>query len=94
MAIHIGLRSIGKKSNKTIAIALWAAIFAHGIAWFYWHPVNRISAPEIPDWVNIKLVAGFEQQLESKPSPKPTIKSMPVPEQKKKVDEKPVEKPR
>ena len=74
MAIHIGLRSIGKKSNKAITIALWVAVCAHVIAWFYWHPINKVSAPDIPDWVNITLVAGFEEQAKPKSQIKPVIK--------------------
>lgn len=97
MAIHVGFRSAAKKSHKAITVALWVAICAHVIAWFYWHPVNRVSAPELPDWVNIRLVAGIEQHAEAKPQikpkPKPISKPKPVPVKKKIVKQKPIEKP-
>lgn len=93
MAIHIGLRSISSKSNKAISIALWVAVCAHAFAWFYWQPMQKISVPELPDWVNIKLVAGFEEQETAKPQPKPVSKAVPAHVPKKQEKVKPVEKP-
>lgn len=75
LVARFGLRS-STTHNKTIYRALWFAVFIHAIAWFYWHPIQRVSSPELPDWVNVRLVAGFEEQEEqqvkpvSKPAPK------------------------
>ena len=94
IATHIGLRSIGKKNNKVISIALWVAVSAHAFAWFYWHPIQKITAPELPGWINIKLVAGFEEQETVKePLVKPIITPRPKPVPVKQVKKKSVVKP-
>jgi protein TonB len=89
MAIPIRFRSISNKSNRVIAIALWIAFSAHAFAWFYWHPITKITAPELPDWINIKLVAGFEEQKTvTKPKAEPVTTSEPQPAPRKNIKEK------
>ena len=58
--------------------AVWIALILHAIAWFYWNPFERISVPELPDWVNIILVAGIEDHPDNK-KPKPQPVSIPKP---------------
>lgn len=77
-----------------LVIALWIAISAHAVAWFYWHPVQKITAPELPDWINITLVAGLEEQAVPKPRVKPASKPKPAPIQKQPVKQELVEKNR
>lgn len=93
IAAYIGLRSIGKKDNTVISIALWVAVSAHAFAWFYWQPIQKIAPPELPGWINIKLVAGFEEQQTVKEHQvKPVIAPMPKPAAAKQVKKKPLAK--
>lgn len=95
IAAYIGLHSIGKKDNTVISIALWVAVSAHAFAWFYWQPIQKITPPELPDWINIKLVAGFEEQQTIKePQVKPVIAPRKKPVPVKQVKKKSIAKPK
>ena len=74
--------------------AAWIAIAVHLVAWFYWNPFENISIPELPDWVNITLVAGFEDnQNEQNPEPQPVNIPKPKPVVAKPPEQKAVSKP-
>ena len=95
IAARFNLRTVNKH-NKTIHRALWLAFIAHVFAWFYWHPVQRVTAPELPDWINITLVAGIEEQ-QAEPAPQvtpqpPKPRTFPVKQVKKKPTVKPQQK--
>ncbi|MGD8526469.1 MAG: energy transducer TonB [Thioalkalispiraceae bacterium] len=92
---RIGLRNKNRNRNKSIASAVGIALLIHGIAWFYWEPIQKVTAPQIPDWVNITLVAGFEEQPINKPSQvKPVTPPRPEPVPVKPPEKKPITKPR
>ena len=93
IATRFNLRTVNKH-NKTIHRALWLAFIAHALAWLYWYPVQRVTAPELPDWINITLVAGIEEQ-QAEPAPQVTPQ-LPKPEtvSVEQVKEKPIIKPR
>ena len=66
----------------------------HAIVWIYWDPINKISVPELPDWVNITLVAGIENHPEDqKPKPQPVSTPKPKPVIKKAVEQQAVSEP-
>ena len=95
IAARFNLRTVNKH-NKTIHRALWLAFIAHVLAWFYWHPVQRVTSPELPDWINITLVVGIEEQ-QAEPAPQvtpqlPKPKTVPVKQVKKKPTVKPQQK--
>lgn len=94
IAARIGLRTSARKNNKAVMSAVWMALVIHAVAWFYWNPFEKISAPELPDWVNITLVAGFEDNRnEQKPEPQPVSIPKPKPVAVKPPEQETVSKP-
>lgn len=72
IAVRFGLRAACKHNNKAMYRALGIALIVHMLVWVYWNPFEKISAPELAEWVNITLVASFEDnQNEYKPNPQP-----------------------
>jgi TonB family protein len=57
---RIHLRSGIKPDATPILKAIAAALFVHALFWFNWPVEKKSTAVEIPDWINIKLTAGFE----------------------------------
>ena len=57
---RIYLRSGIKPDATPILKAIVAALFVHALFWFNWPVEKKSTAVEIPDWINIKLTAGFE----------------------------------
>lgn len=64
---HLYLRSYHKPPVNSIIWSLLLAVIIHLIAVLFWLPERRIEVPQLPDWVNIKLVAGMEEIPQAKP---------------------------
>lgn len=59
---HIHLRSFVRPNVNPIVKAIGFALFIHSLLFIYWQPVEQHSVAEIPEWINIKLIAGFEEK--------------------------------
>lgn len=59
---HIHLRSFDKPNTTPILKALVVAFIIHSLLLIYLSSTQKTSATEIPDWINVKLIAGFENR--------------------------------
>ena len=59
---HIYLRSFVKPSGLPIIKALVFALVAHSLFFISWQHNEKKAVAEIPQWINIKLTASFEEQ--------------------------------
>lgn len=57
---HLSLRSVVKPDLTPLLKAILLALFIHVLFWVNWPIEKNITVAEIPEWVNIKLIAGFE----------------------------------
>ena len=57
---RLNLRSFIKPDITPILKAITGALFVHLLFGLHWSLNQNSSVAEIPEWVNIKLVAGFE----------------------------------
>ena len=49
-----------KPDATPILKAIIVALFVHALFWFNWPPERNSNSVELPDFINIKLTAGFE----------------------------------
>jgi len=69
---NLSLRSIIRTNVSPIHITLIGALLLHSLLWMDWSERYNSNIAELPEWINIKLVAGFEntenkvQQIETK----------------------------
>ncbi len=64
---HLYLRSFTRPASRPILKALLLAIIVHSLALAYWYHRRQVVVAEIPQWMNIRLVAGFEENKVEKP---------------------------
>ena len=81
------LRSHHKPPVMGITASVFIAMMIHLVAALLWLPERRMNFPQLPDWVNVKLVAGFEDIPQVKPAkkiiePVPVKKTVPVAKEK------------
>lgn len=57
---RLHLRSCIKPDATPISKAIFFALFVHALFWFNWPLETNSTSVEIPDFMNIKLTAGFE----------------------------------
>lgn len=57
---HIHLRSFVKPDITPILKAVVGALIIHVLFLINWYSNNEITTAEIPRWINVKLIAGFE----------------------------------
>jgi len=78
---HLSLRSVVKPDLTPLLKSILLALFIHVLFWLNWPIEKKVTVAEIPEWVNIKLIAGFEptdekiekaetKQLKPKTTPK------------------------
>lgn len=78
---HLSLRSVVKPDLTPLLKSILLALFIHVLFWVNWPIEKNVTVTEIPEWVNIKLIAGFEptdektekaetKQLKPKTTPK------------------------
>lgn len=90
---RLHLRSFIKLDATPILKAVVFALFVHVLLWFNWPAEKNSTAAEIPDWINIKLTAGFEVK-ENKVEKIKTKKTIEIPIKKKnEVEQKRESKP-
>ena len=59
---HIHLRSFHNTSAIPIVKAIIVAFLIHAILLIYWQNEQTTTVAALPDWINIKLTAGFENE--------------------------------
>ena len=74
---HIHLRSFVKPDISPILKAIIAALLIHVILLFNWFSNSEITKVEIPQWFNVKLVAGFDI-IKNKTKPPVISKKEPI----------------
>ena len=57
---HLSLRSVVKPDLTPLLKFILLALFIHVLFWVNWPIEKNVTVAEIPEWVNIKLIAGFE----------------------------------
>lgn len=57
---RLSLRSFVKPDLTPLLKAILGALFIHVLFWVNWSSEKNSTVAEIPEWVNIKLIAGFE----------------------------------
>lgn len=81
---RLSLRSFVKPDLTPLLKAILLALFIHILFWANWTSEKKITVAEIPEWINIKLIAGVEptekktektevKKLKSKTAPKKEI---------------------
>lgn len=66
---HIHTRSFFKPDVRPLLKAVVGALIIHALFLFNWFANKEISPVEIPQWVNVKLIAGFETINEKRKPP-------------------------
>ena len=67
------LRSHCRQSHFPIAMSVWLAIMIHVFFLTTWKPLSRVTVPELPSWVNIKLVANFSEEKQPEKNRSPAL---------------------
>lgn len=57
---RLSLRSFVKPDLTPLLKAMLGALFIHVLFWVNWPAEKNRTVAEIPEWINIKLIAGFE----------------------------------
>ena len=95
---RLHLRSFIKPDTSPIVKAIAGALFIHALFWFNWPIEDNSTAAEIPDWINIKLTAGFEvsenkiEKTETKKIIEKSIKKKNILSEKNEVEQKQIGK--
>lgn len=81
---RLSLRTFVKPDLTPLLKAILGALFIHVLFWVNWTTEKKVIVAEIPEWINIKLIAGIEsaekktekievKKLRSRTSPKKEI---------------------
>lgn len=93
---HIYLRSFIRPVLRTgltpIVKAVAFALLIHSLLFLYWHPLEPLTVADIPQWMNIKLVAGFEEKKNTPPAKSVAETKMKIKDNNKKIKEERIKK--